>query len=1329
MKPLATAKRLRLVLVITLGLAGVGAWALPHLLPKSRLVTRETLGDIEVSHTRVSLNRQPERGLGRVGPGDRIKTDGSGRARLRLVDGVTALIDISTEVALAAGQLRLERGRVFIDCPEGQLLELGAGGLSAKLAGTKLSVAFEPAQSRHVLFVAQGEVVASTSSGQKRVQSGETLVISPSGVKVQPETAFDDWTSGLAVPWQSRKLSRSALPEVWAFTQEGEPEAQLHVSKETIEVSLDGEFATTRARTVYYNGRERSIVPDIRVALPPKAQLDAASITLSDTKVTQPARFGICATSQSPRSPHPGLEWAGGGWLVGKLPSVEPGQSVTLELSYSEWLDGGPGGVTYRQPFATGSESPIIGELFLSLDASRTHALELETNRGSIREGSRVTLQSADSRMTDDWVTRYVPQVVKDHRARAYLEEPADGSEPYVMVRLEPPTRPESKVRVAVVLDISESVGPAGLELGRTAIDALLQNLSAEDSAIVLAADDEVSLIGGKAPSPTTPAYRKQIGLELAKLRPGGASNLGVALERAADLLDGAADRKKFQNAVIYLGDGKPTLGELSVERIRGRLLRRSSGMPRLSAIAIGGSADLSQLARLASANGQVFRVAETTEAPIVAAKAIRVMAQPSFTSFQVDLGTPIDRVYPRTRVEVAAGETFTAVGRLKGTLPYSVKLTYLDEGEAKSLELPLHRLPRPEGADIGRRWAEQRVRELVSGEDALPLALRLAEAHHLLTPWSGWFFDNAVESNQYSCSGFERRLVELTMDYDVPYVSRLLPRVPPGSGFLEPSLSYDAETSIEQAVVLHARTLVDHSLPALVACRDTRLSRARALPRTLRYAFTVTPSGKAENSSVEPGDMEPVDLPLQRCAERVLKSQAFVGAERPVTVAGSIELPREPRNLKSQCSIASRLPLEARRSVWLSRQGPLVERFVQAQERCELPTWSDRKALLDLLGNLENSVPSRLALARSLEAAGQKEGADYLTRRTLDAIVSLEDLGEARRFLLDSEPNLDALIARRVERCRSDAERLSVLRKALLLAPHSPLGRRLLLLLLERMGDTGSLHRETEAIRRDPFADAGLITLAAGALRRTGQTNDARRTFSGLFERAPSDPWILAYAGDELRHAGLYDEAVAAYDSLSNKTPNDSSTLIRLALAQVGTGRVDIAARLLDRAGQIGGRSDDERIHELASLIRAVVLAQARESSRDADARTELERRLAETTLPDLSAVVLVEVGSSPEHQVTLAVTRDKDRSEGAPDLDAKAMGLYGLYVERGTQAITLKLSRKVIAGVARALPIKLQILALGGEGTSRRISLVTAEFKPDESSVVVVLDKEIVP
>jgi tetratricopeptide (TPR) repeat protein len=1312
--------------VVVTSAVGAGAFAVGSR-KESAFISRSTIGDLEVSHSRVLVGAVARQGTSRLAAGDRIVTELAGRAKLRLASGVRMLVDANSEVRLGDGQVALLRGRMFVDSPEGRRLDVALGSLRAPVSASK--VAFERsadgAQSR--IFCAQGEVMVADHSAPTRVPSGETLTAVGGKSSVEPEKAFDDWTGGLAVPWATKPLLRSTLADVWTTTEKGEPLTPLTISSQSVDVELKGEFAITRTRSRYYNGNDQNVSPSVRVALPQNAILTNVSHRLSTDSHGYAATLETCQKEMSDSVTIARLEWAGNGWLAGTLPTVPAGASIDLELEYGEWLTSQSGRFSYRYSMARGDDSPLIGELGIRVSAESSGASSIEANQAAMTEGKQLIWRAADTKPSDDWVVSFSPAIVRPRTARAYVEPDAEGRDPYVLVRAETEIRSTDGVELALVVDSSRSVGLSGLDLARQVVDALLLNLSESDQVVAFAADEDQRALGSATPTANTKAQRDAILSQLLQVRPGGASHLEKALERAADALD-HTDEPSRNRVVVYLGDGRPTLGELTADQIRSHLQRRSNGIPRIAAVAIGTTADRWLLARLVAGSGPVYSVLDRSDAGTVAASIVSAAEAPTYRDVRLDLGPNVDRIHPREGFAVAAGSTTMVVGRLRGPLPQSARLSYRDGGALKTEDLYVERQGSPSKGELSRRWALARIDEIMSGKEGMEPALLLAQQHRLLLPWTEWVFDPSRQGQKGECSNFSKRVIELSALNDTPYANRIEAPPATGSGWLEPPLVYNPGHSLEEGARASAVAQIQRSKSAIITCRDARLPVAPLLPRFLDYRVALAADGGVERVTITPRDSGQRDGVFLSCVERVIRNVTFVGAEHPITFEGTVALPAPTETKRAACSIAAGLPLPLRRNIWSARTGGEVWRYEQALRSCEISTWIDRRELLLVLA-ARASATKLAKIAEGFLGQGYSDAAEFLRDVSLQRIASLDELKEFRQLALRSEPNLDADIAAKVRVATTDQERLRIVSRALAIAPHSPLGRRLQFLLLERLQNKDAILREVEAVRRDAFADAGLIALAAATLRRQGHPDEAERTFSELFERAPRDPWVLAFAGDQLRLEGSPEQAVSAYESLSRVVPNDTANLLRMGLAEAAIGRLDIATRLLERASQTAGRSDDQRLNELGTVLRAVVLGRAVVAATNPSDRLELGRRLAQTALPDVLAIVLVEAPASLEQGLAVRAYRGDDKTPVSPDLDATPLGLSALLVDRGTKAIKLEISRRTLAGLGRTLPVTISVLLLGDTPNDRQLRTLGAEIPTDQDKTLVTISAELRP
>jgi tetratricopeptide (TPR) repeat protein len=1253
-------------------------------------------------HAEVVVRGMEVRGSARLADGDDVKTGPDGRARIRLDDGTLVVVDAATEFTLHGARITLDRGRLFVQTGAASHTEVAFGAATTTMVSSAAAFERGAAGGSQRVYCAQGELVLGVAGKQQHVASGETATLSGDAVKVAPETAFDDWTGGLAVPWTGGRALASAIPEVWGGTGGDDPGSPLVVRSENVDVEVDGEVAVTHTRTRYFNGSDRDVVADVRMALPPGAIVSRVARADDGPVVDATLAAGARNCNGSPQGR---LEWAGSGQLRGTLPAVRAGKSVDLLVDYAEWLPARAGHATYRFPMTNdrSGAASAIGELGVGVRAVGSSAW-LSASAGTVVRGPSVELHRSDVRTSGDVVVELAPSTVHAGGARAYVEPAGVGEDPYVLVRTEVPDVPAGGVTLAVVVDTSMSIGGSLLEVERSLVDALLDGLGPRDSIVVLAADQSVRKLGGGKPAPVTPALRAQLRKELAALHAGGASNLGAALEQAADTLDDPGIEHPGDGMVVYLGDGRPTVGEASARELRQRLARRAGGVPRLGAVAVGQGADRWMLADLAAGAGPVYDVVDRPDAARAGAALVADAMEPTLRDVELDLGSTIDRVYPREARAMLAGSTVTVAGRLRGKLPDHIGFRFRRGKSVVVESRPLERVATPRGADVRRLWAQARVEDTVARGDGVELAMTLARETNLLTPWTSWFFGGA------SCSApFEERVLGLTPGLDGAFAAQVEPAPPPSSLLLEPPSGPEAEGSLEDAVRAAAYRAIDESLPAMVACRDARAAARPGVGSEVSISLVVGAFGRATSIQVSAVRRSEEDLQLDRCLRAVVGSIPFLAAGVTVTINHQIVMPEQQTSRRTRCSVTSTLPLPVRRGIWRWRQKKGALDYAVAAHTCELPTWGDRRELLRILTSDATPLQA-MAIAVRLDRLGETDAAAFV-REDVMRRTDLTTLGydDVRRLLIGEEPKVDRVLDAAYRAARTDEARLEVVRRFLALAPHSPLGRRLLLSLLESMGKRDALLGEIRRIRTDPYADAGLLAQGASTLRRLDLDDEGRRAFGELVERAPRDPWTLGFVGDRLRAEGLYEDALAAYARLERAMPDDAGVVLRLALTHAGAGRLDVATRLLDRVTETGGRGDDGRMGELASIVSASLLARARETSgaRAADVDALLVRRLAQTPLPDVEALILVQAPPADRPVRLTVARREKDADGEAADLDAATMGLSAVRIERGGGVSRLRLRRSDAPDAGRPLRATVTALVLGEDrGVARLVT-----------------------
>ena len=1289
-----------------------------------------TLGEIQAVHPEVRVAGNEVRGIRRFGRADRVTTGPDGRARARLDDGTTLVLDRGTAFAVSDRGVTLEAGRIFVQGAVGARSEVTAGEITVLVGASTVAVDRTDASR---FYCVSGEAIARGFGKEVRVHSGETVRAVGTNLQVAPEKVWNDWTGGMARPWSAAGKPRGSIGGLWGRRSDVGDDAgsPLATRSHEVVVTIDGEVATTETRTTYFNAGSSAVVGDFRMAIPEGAIVAGFAAGVGDTR--EPANVRL-ASDTAGATGGARLEWAGEGWVRGTTPMISPAQTMVVDVRYVEWLSPAGGRMTYRYPMLSEGTPPVIGEFHATIEA-KLDASAIGIGADMQMDGRVIEMRRADFRPSADLVVDFQLRPGAFDRARGYFVSASDDSAgSYLLVRTEAtPAKAPRGTTLALLLDTSRSIDPSSLDTERAVVEALLEGLGPEDNVVVFAGDDRATAVGPETVGKLDDARRSAIRQALGELRPGGATDLGVTLERAADALP----KDDPSAMVLYLGDGWPTLGDLDIDAIRARLARRAGGMPRLGAVAVGPASNRFGLMALTRDGGPIFEARDRASAAEVAVHLLAKALEPAVAGVAVDLGPDVDRVYPRGARTVRTGDTLTTAGRLKGLPPRGIDLTYRDG----LTELKEHRaltvLPAVDGDDLRRRWGSARVLELMLRGGGRESVVDAALKNELLTPWTGWA-TGVSPGEPFHATPLWSRVLDTELDGNLavfsasfvtprPRVGAL--RIPNDEPWPKPS-SPGEKDAWKLAAEASARRTLEESLTSVGKCRESRAALRPEVGGVLRVELWLAGDGSVKSVAVKGASSFEDDAAVDRCVEQVIRSSTFFVADggSSLLVTYEFHLPPASDSRARACSPTASLPSAMRRGVWFERlhrpesaSNPLgvhgERAYFAAKGACEAPTWTERRTFLELLlANAPNGY-IQVDLARLLADGGDLDAAELVRKEAVRRAESPADLETVRRALLANEPDVVLPFVTAYAKATTSEGRLIVVRTFLRLAPHDSRLRRKELALLETLDRRDELVAEVQAIRQEPFLDAALLADAASALRHIGAADEARRTFGELAERAPEVPFARAFLGDRLLDQGLDDEATTAYEALLRRVPDDPSATFRLALANAGAGRLDIASRMLAHVAETGGRTSDPALEELSGITSAMLLARARAGKLPPEEAEGLARLAKAASTEGAAGLLLVRAPTwVPGFEVTVVRGKTGDDADTLQVVRAPSLGLAGLRLERGEGALRLRVSRQLDLEPARPASVHIELLVGDGPMWIEKDVPLRTDGKPTE-------------
>jgi Ca-activated chloride channel family protein len=691
---------------------------------------------------------------------------------MRADSGATLLLSGNTKVTVETEGLTLQVGRLFVDTEGGP----------AVLLHTKIGV-IETAEGRSSVTMSQDGslnvyVLRGTARyGELRVSAGEQLsVTAKKETSIERAATWNDWTLGLGTADPEAQPAPFGIGTVGARapSDQGKPRFPLVIQRLEVRVVIDQDFATTEVDETFLNPSESTVEGLYGFRVPKNAVLDRFGVDRDGHLVWGHIKEKFQAKEQYDSNVYAGsredpalLEWVQRGVYQARLYPIDAGTTRRLVTRYSEWL-GRHGEQGERRLYvypmaASGAEGtlPRIEEMTFRLDYSKANATRIRAPRGAVQRDQEIILKSHDftpksdvflelyDSGRNDLIAYRAPHVLGpndttqtgdtqdgDTGARG-KEEPAETD--YLLLPLPTAKNPEVEggIDLSIVVDSSAATDPRSLSLGRHLVAALLNALGPKDRVALFAGDTLLRPVLNESDhlSAIDEAKRETYLAALSNVPLGGATDLGILLASAAERLD-----VKRRGAVIYIGDGRPSVGEMLSKPLRERL-ERLPPTTRILAAGTGPNVNAPLLESLVR-GGPLELIGNNYEAARAALHLLEAANSNNWQGSQVELAG-LDRLLPKYVPAVASDEPALIVGRVTGPLGKSVTLTL----GGKTQQFSLRVLPLKDEGDLRRRWGEGRLQELTEQQSGRLALVDLARRYGLLTPYTSLYVATRAET------------------------------------------------------------------------------------------------------------------------------------------------------------------------------------------------------------------------------------------------------------------------------------------------------------------------------------------------------------------------------------------------------------------------------------------------------------------------------------------------------------------------------------------------------------------------------------------------------
>ncbi len=600
----------------------------------------------------------------------------------------------------------------------------------------------------------------------KRILTLSALLVLPGLVSPVSQCRADGFIVVDEAHWWPGPRPPHPMPPIWPPRPIPPPWpyifAPLEVTYHHVNVKIDGQIATTSVDQEFYNPNPQRLEGTYLFPIPKGAQIDKFKMDIGGKMVeaellsADKARRiyeDIVRKAKDPAL----LEYADRDVFKVRIFPIEPHSKKRITISYTQLLKSDAGLVSYVYPLNTEkfSAKPIKNvSIKVELESkqplksiySPSHSVEIKRH-GPNR--AMVGFETTDAKPDTDFALYFAPE--KDELGVNLVAHKTSGEDGYFLLLVSPglETKRQNIVPkdVAFVLDTSGSMAGKKLEQARKALQFCVENLNDEDRFEIIRFSTEVEPLFDKLVR-ANESNRDKANEFIKELKPIGGTAIDDALTKALALRPGRENGRPF--VVIFLTDGRPTIGTTDEDQIVSNVKRQNEGRTRVFCFGIGTDVNTHLLDKITEETRAVSQyVLPEEDLEVKVSNFFSKIKEPVLTNptlkFTGDVR--VKQLYPSPLPDLFRGDQLVLVGRYSGRGDSAVVL----EGTVNSaMRKFTYEVSFPREADehefIPRLWATRRVGYLLDeirlhGENAelKDEVTELARKYGIVTPYTAY--------------------------------------------------------------------------------------------------------------------------------------------------------------------------------------------------------------------------------------------------------------------------------------------------------------------------------------------------------------------------------------------------------------------------------------------------------------------------------------------------------------------------------------------------------------------------------------------------------------
>jgi Ca-activated chloride channel family protein len=570
--------------------------------------------------------------------------------------------------------------------------------------------------------------------------------------------------------WWPGPIPPHPIPPPWPGPERAAPHhyifAPLEVASVKVQTRINDQVAVTSIDQEFYNPNAARLEGTFIFPVPKGAHLDRFTMEIDGKQVdaelltADKARRVYEDIVRKMRDPAL-LEYAGRDIFKVRIFPIEPNSRKRISLSYTQLLKSDNGLVGYSLPLSTEKFScKPTRNLSVKVDVqtkrslksiySPTHTVEIK------RDGSNRAIagfEATDVKGETDFALFFAAE--KDEVGVNLLTYRVSGEDGYFLLLASPGL--ETKDRqvipkdIVFVLDTSGSMAGKKLEQAKKALQFCVENLNDNDRFELIRFSTEVEPLFDKLVE-ANKQNRDRAEMFVDHLRPMGATAIDDALKKALGLQTGrersSEDKQSAGRpfAIIFLTDGRPTIGTTDEERIVANVEKENDGRTRIFCFGIGTDVNTHLLDRITEkTRGFSQYVLPEEDIEVKVSGFFSKIKEPVLANPELKFSGDIrvSKLYPSPLPDLFKGEQLVLVGRYSGRGDSAAVLEGMVQGGSRKFAYDVKFAETCSENDfIPRLWATRRVGYLLDeirlhGENSelrdevTELAASMASSHH----------------------------------------------------------------------------------------------------------------------------------------------------------------------------------------------------------------------------------------------------------------------------------------------------------------------------------------------------------------------------------------------------------------------------------------------------------------------------------------------------------------------------------------------------------------------------------------------------------------------